>query len=217
MFGHVTDLGKTQSDPHSRGYQTREAMDYHCDQSDIVALICIRSARVGGKSRVASSVAMYNTLLKRYPEYAEALTKPLYWTKHGEHPPGDLPWYQSAVFNFLDGRLCTSFGPKHIIKGHNLPDIPALTDVQREAIDMAEKIAHEQRCDMVLEPGDIQFLNNYVALHTRSAYEDFDAPEKRRLLWRLWLMNNDLRPRTNYSKQWQSGVNARDGRVQIRL
>jgi len=217
MLGHVMDLGKKQSDPNSRGYQTRETMDYHCDQSDIVALICIRGAKSGGESRVASSVAMYNELLRRHPEYAQALTKPLYWTKHGEYADGERPWYRSAVFNFFNGQLCTSFGPKHILKGHNLPDIPALTGVQREAIRVAEQIADQQRCDMIFEPGDIQFLNNYVALHTRSEFEDFDEPERKRLLWRLWLMNDDLRPRTAYSKQWQSGVNIGRARNQIRL
>lgn len=217
MFGHVTDLGKTQSDPNSRGYQTRELMDYHCDQSDIVALICIRPAKSGGESRVASSVAMYNELLRRHPEYARALTQPMYWTKHGEYVEGELPWYESAVFNLLDGKLCTSFGPKHILKGHNLPGTPALTELQRDAIRAAEAIADEQRCNMTFEQGDIQVLNNYVALHTRSAYEDFDEPEKKRLLWRLWLMNDDLRPRTNYSKQWQNGVGPGQVRPQIRI
>lgn len=217
MFGHVTDLGKTQRDPKSRGYQTRETMDYHSDQSDMVALICIRGAKSGGESRVASSVAMYNELLRRHPEYAKALSVPLYWTKHGEHAANESPWYKSAVFNFYNEQLCTSFGPKHILKGHSLPDTPALTDLQRDAIRVAEEIADEQRYDMTFQPGDIQILNNYVILHTRSGYEDFDEPSKKRLLWRLWLMNDDLRIRTNYSKQWQRGVSPGGVRKQIRL
>ena len=102
LFGHITDLGKTQNDPNSRGYQTREAMDYHCDQSDIVGLLCIRSAKSGGVSRIASSVSMYNTLLGDNPELAEALAQPLYWTKHGEHAADEAPYYPSPVFNFFD-------------------------------------------------------------------------------------------------------------------
>ncbi|MEZ5738488.1 MAG: TauD/TfdA family dioxygenase [Burkholderiaceae bacterium] len=47
MLGHVTDLGKRQDDPTSRGYQTRETMDYHCDQCSIVGLLCIRDAQSG--------------------------------------------------------------------------------------------------------------------------------------------------------------------------
>jgi hypothetical protein len=217
LFGHITDLGKTQEDPNSRGYQTRELMDYHCDQCDIVGLLCIRTARSGGVSMVSSSVAMYNTLLERHPDYAEALTEPLTWTKHGEHAQGDLPYYKSPVFNFHDGRICTSFGPKHIEKGHALPGVPDLTDLQRAAIRTAEEIAHEQRFEMVLEPGDMQFVNNYVTLHTRSAYTDHDDPARKRLLWRLWLMNPDLRERTAYSRQWQDGVKPGAGHARIRL
>jgi hypothetical protein len=217
MFGHVTDLGKSQDDANSRGYQTREAMDYHCDQCDIVGLICIRSAKEGGLSKVASSVAMYNELLNRHPDYAGALTKPLYWTKHGEYSEGELPYYQSPVFNFFNGRLCVAFGPKHIEKGHKLPETPAMTELQRSALRTAEEIAHEQRCEMMLEPGDIQFVNNYVTLHTRSDYVDHEDPAKKRLLWRLWLMNDNLRHRTGYAEQWSKGVNMDGANNQIRL
>ena len=219
MLGHITDLGKTQSDPNSRGYQTREAMDYHCDQCDIVGLICIRAAKEGGVSKVSSSVAMYNALLQRHPDYAEALTDSLYWTKHGEYCEGELPYYRSPVFNFFDGQLCTSFGPKHIEKGHALPETPAMTELQANALRVAEEIAHEQRCEMVLEPGDIQFVNNYVTLHTRSDYVDHDDPARKRLLWRLWLMNDDLRPRTAYAEQWAKGVDVGGAETigQIRL
>lgn len=217
MFGHITDLGKTQSDPNSRGYQTRELMDYHCDQCDIVGLLCIRTAKSGGTSMVSSSVAMYNTLLDEHPDYAAALTEPFYWTKHGEYADGDTPYYQSPVFNFHDGRICTSFGPKHIQKGHALDGVPDLTDLQTNAIRRAEEIAHAQRYEMTLEPGDMQFANNYVTLHTRSAYEDHDDPAKKRLLWRLWLMNPDLRERTAYAMQWQGGVKLGAGHTQIRI
>ncbi len=81
----------------------------------------------------------------------------------------------------------------------------------------AEDIAHEQRYEMVLEAGDMQFANNYVTLHTRSAYEDHTDPAHKRLLWRLWLMNPDLRHRTGYSMQWQGGVSLGAGRQQIRV
>jgi hypothetical protein len=215
LIGHVTDLGKTQADANSRGYQTREAMDYHCDQADIVGLLCVRTARSGGVSRVASSVTMYNTLLRDYPDYAQALAEPLCWSKHGEHAADEAPYYESPVFNFLQGRLCTSFGPKHIIKGHDLPQTPPLSELVRSAIDTAESITHQQRLEMTLEPGDMQFLNNYVTLHTRSAYEDHEDPAQKRLLWRLWLMNDDLRSRTGYSMQWQQGVQLGQQRARI--
>ncbi len=206
MLGHVTDLGKTQDDPHSRGYQTREAMDYHCDQSSIVGLICIREPKSGGVSKIASSVSVYNELLKRAPESVELLSQPLCWTKHGEANDSEPGYYQSPVFSMLDHKLCTSFGPKHIVKGHALPGAPPLSDAQRQAISLAEEIAEELHYEMELKQGDMQFLNNFVALHTRTEYQDWPQPERKRLLWRLWLRAPDLRPETAYVKQWDAGV-----------
>ena len=215
MLGLITDLGKTQSDPTSRGYQTKEAMDYHCDQCDIVGLLCVQPAKSGGVSKIASSVAMYNDLLSSHPAFAQSLAAPLYWTKHGEHGPDDSPFYTSPVFNFLHGKLCVSFGPKHILKGHDLPGTPELSPAQKQAIATAEQLADAIRYEMELEKGDMQFLNNYVALHTRSAFVDHEDPAKKRLLWRLWLMNPDLRERTAYAKQWEMGVAL--GQAQARI
>ncbi len=206
LFGHVTDLGKDYRDPEVRGYQTRATMDYHCDQCAIVGLLCLRTARSGGTSKFASSVAVYNELLARRPDLVSVLTKPLYWTKHGEKEADEPGYYRSPVFSFLGGFLCTSFGPMHIHKGHALPEAPNLTPEQLEAIHLAEDLAEEFRFEVDFEVGDIQFLNNFVILHTRNEYEDWPEEEKRRLLWRLWLVDDDLRPPTAYALQWHRGV-----------
>lgn len=217
MLGHVTDLGKTQADPTSRGYQTREAMDYHCDQASIVGLICMREAQSGGLSKIASSISVYNELLDRSPASVQVLSRPLCWTKHGEVNPGEMGFYESPVFSVLEGKLCTSFGPKHIYKGHEVAGAPPLSAAQREAIGLAEQIAEELHYEMELRQGDMQFLNNYVALHTRTAYKDWPDPARKRLLWRLWLSAPDLRPATAYVKQWDAGVIIDSTRERIAL
>lgn len=68
----------------------------------------------------------------------------------------------------MDGKFCASFGPKHIVKGHLLPGAPVLTTQQRRAIELAEEIAEKLHYPMRLQRGDIQFLNNFVTVHTRS-------------------------------------------------
>jgi hypothetical protein len=40
---------------------------------------------------------------------------------------------------------------------------------------------------MLMQPGDMQFVNNYHVLHARLAYEDDRAAGKVRHLKRLWL------------------------------
>jgi hypothetical protein len=217
LIGHVTDLGKTQKDPLSRGYQTREEMNYHCDQSTLVGLLCVRTPKSGGTSKFASSVAIYNEMLRRDPAAVELLSLPFCWTKHGEMNPGERGWYESPVFNFLDGKLCTSFGPTHIRKGHDLPGAAPLTDEQKAAFELARTIAEEQHYSMIFEPGDIQFLNNSVAVHTRNAYEDWPEPGRKRLLWRLWLVAPDIRPSTPYITQWGVGVKVKTTRERIVL
>jgi len=107
----------------------------------MVGLLCLRTAKSGGVSLVASSIAMYNALLESHPEHARALSEPLYWSKMGEHAVGEAPYYNSPVFNYIDKRLCVSFGPRHIEKGHALAGAPALNQLQTDAIRIAEEIA----------------------------------------------------------------------------
>ena len=38
----------------------------------------------------------------------------------GEIDPGAKPYYESPVFNFIDGYLSASFGNRHIFKGHRV-------------------------------------------------------------------------------------------------
>lgn len=206
MLGHVTDKGKTQKDPNSRGYQTREEMVFHCDQSSVVGLLCVRTAKSGGVSKISSSVALYNEMLRRAPESVEVLSRPFCWTKHGEMNKGERGFYESPVFNFLDDKLCTSFGATHIRKGHALPEAPDMTEDQKRAVELASAIAEEQHYAMEMQRGDMQFLNNSVILHTRTEYQDWPDPGQKRLLWRLWLIASDIRPFTPYLKQWVEGV-----------
>ena len=217
MIGHVLDAGREYGHPQHRGYQTAATMDYHCDQTDAVALLCIHTAKSGGLSKIASTVRLYNEVLQQRPDLLDALTRPFCWTKHGEMSAGETPYFESPVFNFQDGRLSTAFGPQHIMKGHALPEAPDMTPRQREAIDFVSALAEEHHADMEFRRGDIQILNNYTAIHTRTEFEDWPEPERKRVLWRLWLSIPDFRPPTPYSTQWSRGVSPEGTRQQIRL
>ena len=50
--------------------------------------------------------------------------------------------------------------------------MPKQTDAQREALDLLLALAQELAFEMVLEPGDIQFLNSHVTYHGRTPFED---------------------------------------------
>ena len=206
MIGHVVDAGEDYNDPRQRGYQTNATMDYHCDQTDVVTLLCINTAKSGGTSKLSSSIAIYHELMRRQPELVEILRQPYCWTKHSEKNDGESNYYESPVFNYKNGRMSTSFGPHHMIKGHALPEAPDMTSEQKTAIDFMHELAEELHAEMSFKRGDIQFANNYTVLHTREAFEDWPEPRHRRMLWRLWLAVPNFLPSTPYSEQWKSGV-----------
>ncbi len=55
LLGHVVDLvGSDIETPSHRGYQTSATMHYHCDSCDVAALLCVRQAKSGGVTMVAS-------------------------------------------------------------------------------------------------------------------------------------------------------------------
>ena len=56
-------------------------------------------------------------------------------------------------------------------------------------MDLYEKIAMspEFYLDMNFEAGDVQLISNHTILHSRTEYEDWPEPAKRRHLLRLWL------------------------------
>ena len=89
-------------------------MDYHVDQCDVVCLLSANCA-FGGKSNLASSIAVYNEILVRRPDLVTVLLQPFYWTRHGEIGPGQQDWYIISVLNFLRLSLCVLWS-KHIVK-----------------------------------------------------------------------------------------------------
>jgi hypothetical protein len=94
------------------------------------------------------------------------------------------------VFNPLpDGSLVTTYVRSAIRKAQRFPDVPRLTPEVEAACDLLDSLAEspEIHLDMEFRPGDMQFLNNHWILHSRTAFEDFAEPERRRHLFRLWL------------------------------
>ena len=217
MIGHVTDMGLDYEDPNHRGYQTSAHMLFHCDQCDVVSLLCLQTAKSGGQSKIVSAPATHNEMLRRRPDLVAELTADMYWTRHGEVAPGQEPWYRMAVFNYIDGFLTTAGGYKHIEKGHALPGNPPLTAAQKEAFALMAEVNEDLHLTMDFEIGDIQILNSHVTMHSRTAYEDGAEPELRRRLWRLWLRNADIRPQPAAFRHRTSGIHTRETAPRISI
>ena len=189
VLGHVKNLGLDYAAAATRGYQTSARLPYHTDSSDIVGLLCLKTAQSGGLSSVVSSTTIYNEVLKRRPDLMPVLMQPFYRTRWGEIPEGKMPWAEVPVFMPHEGRVISHYVRSAIRKGQDLPGAPQITDLQVEALDLVDSIAAdpEVHLDMTFEPGDIQLVCNHGLYHSRTAYEDWPNPEDRRHLLRLWL------------------------------
>lgn len=186
LLGNVRDQGATLSDLAVRGYQTRESTGLHIDNCDVVGLLCLRTARSGGISQVVSSMSVYNELLRRCPWYVGVLYEPFAIDMRGQERPGDSPVWYRPVYSYYDGLLSCAVNFLYMRTAEIKTGVP-LNAVRREALEAMENIAYELCFEMEFEPGDMQFLNNYVILHDRTPYVDWDEPEKKRHLLRLWL------------------------------
>lgn len=186
-LGHVRDEGRDIRDTNVRGYQTNAAQAFHTDiGGDVLGLMCLKSALSGGASRLVSSMAVYNELLRRYPWYVALLYNNFDIDWRGEEPPGASPVYREPVYSHFGARLSCRFAPRFIRSAPQKTGVP-LTTVEQEALQIMEDLAEELCFEIPFEPGDIQFINNYVILHGRTGYQDHPEKERKRHLLRLWL------------------------------
>lgn len=104
LVGHVKDLGLDLNKAETRLYATSAAQPYHTDGADIVTLLCLKEARVGGKSRWASSWAIHNEFLKLRPDLGPVMAGPWYIDRKGEVPTGQKPYFALPPFNYHEVR-----------------------------------------------------------------------------------------------------------------
>jgi hypothetical protein len=208
VLGDVTDQGKQPGDPTARGNELGQiGLDFHCDGSDLVGLLCLQTGASGGRSAVCNSVALHNTLVRERPDLAEEFYKPQPYDMRGEQAPGRKGWYEIPVFTELNGRLFIRLIGAYILASQRHPDAPRLTEKARQALswmhDRAESGAYSVVMDF--QPGDMQFINNYHVLHGRAPYTDDRAAGKVRHLKRLWLETDALVDRPPYFRNSLSG------------
>ena len=197
ILGHVKDLGRSVDDPTARIYQTTHKQTFHTDSVDIVGLLCLKTAKAGGLSRIVSSIALYNEMFRRRPDLAAVLFEPFCFDRRGEVPAGKKGWYETPIFHWYADRLSVIYGNRYYIQSaQRFADAPRLTARQIEALDLFDALANDPSnyLDIEFKPGDIQLIHNHVILHDRTDYEDWPQPERKRHLLRLWLCPPNGRP-----------------------
>ncbi|HET9735016.1 MAG TPA: TauD/TfdA family dioxygenase [Burkholderiales bacterium] len=197
LLGHVKDLGLDISDPRVRYYQTNRRLEYHTDSIDLVGLLCLKTAKAGGESYLASSMTVFNEVLARRPDLVPALFEPFPTDRRGEVPEGMQPWFDIPIFHWHAGRLSCIYVRQYIESAQRLfPEARRLSRAQREAMDLIDELCNDPQIHLAMDfrPGDIQLLHNHQILHSRGDFENWPQPERHRHLLRLWVAPPEARP-----------------------
>jgi hypothetical protein len=173
----------------SRGYMSNKGLPFHTDGADLVGLLCLGEPIKGGTSLLLSATKLFNTILAEHPEYMDILMRGFYHHRRGQHDLGEAPVSAKRIpiFSFHNDLLhcCYNRNPIDWVIHEGM----GLSAQEIRILDYFDALCDcpGMAIEMTFRQGDMQFINNFVILHSRSEY--LDAPDNRRHLVRLWLEN----------------------------
>ncbi len=228
-LGHVYNQGLDYEARNVRGYQTSHQLKFHTDSGDVLGLMCLRRAREGGLSAISSGTTVFNTLLAEKPHLLPLFFRGFEFDRRGEETPFQKEVSDKLpIFAEVDGDLSLRYVRQAIKTAR--PKLGMQFDPEElEALDFFDSVAaRPEVCfPMMLEPGDMQWVNNYTVLHSRSDYVDWEGPGRERHMLRLWLKIHGFRkldplqldhdPHSGWSRRdgiLPRGFTMRDGRLQ---
>ncbi|KAL8290635.1 hypothetical protein RQP46_002893 [Phenoliferia psychrophenolica] len=181
-IAHLRDL--TGRDPGSRPAivvkgQTAGNQVFHTDAGDIIGLLTLDKAAKGGLSQLSSIGATYNS----FADSRSDILRTLAGTWKNRYP----------LLHHVDGRVIVQYGRRGyfpFFEDQSRPDgIPPLSAEQHLALDALHFTAESHSLDIDLQPGDLEYFNNLLIFHARTASED--STEHTRHLLRMWLRNEE--------------------------
>lgn len=195
LLGHVIDIGP--SNVTERPYRQRVDIDYHCDGSDIVGLLCINGAKQGGESRIISSVAVFNRLLRQgHPKVQQHIARLFGRIMLFTRKTFGLAAYFPVHPLRLDssGTLRTYWNQEYYLRSYRhasngsltvfgeadpfaLESVAAYDDILSRDLRGELPPDEELGLSMNLQQGDIQLISNHYILHARTEFTDHSQDE----------------------------------------
>jgi alpha-ketoglutarate-dependent taurine dioxygenase len=204
MIYDVHDTGQ-QALPGSgiRPDKTNIEIRFHIDNAynttppEIVGLLCLRTARSGGVSRVLSFHTVHNELLARHKAVLPRLYQPFWFDRQREFFPGEPDTFFAPVFEDDGEELKARFSVHQINSGYAMQGRP-LDNEGAAALAATLEVFEDPNLsiDFEFRPGEIQFVDNRTLGHSRTEFEDWPDPERRRHLVRIWLRDHGRRAYT---------------------
>jgi hypothetical protein len=190
---------------------------FHSDGADLIALLCARNGIAGGESRIVSTAFLYNEIRRLRPDLHDLLCRPYHrFLPNTDRLPAEDRVFAMPIFGVRDGKLTCQYSRTFVEQAQEMDDVPALDADGIEALDMIADLAEQHCMTVPFEEGDLQLINNHVAFHGRTAFEDDVTGGKERLLLRLWLSPENNRALPDGFEVFWGGVEAGAPRSSIR-
>jgi len=189
LLHSVTNTGKrVEGSESTRGFETDDELKFHNDGGDAFILLCLKTAKEGGISKLMSVGALYNAILAQRPDLAEVLQQPFYFDSRAQNPM-EKKVQIVPIFTEFAGLLNVLYKRRYINLAQRFEEVPRLTPLQAEALDLFDNLCADPTMHLAftMQPGDIQIGNNYSILHSRTRYQDHEGVDQRRHLLRVWL------------------------------
>ncbi|GBF81190.1 TauD/TfdA family dioxygenase [Aphanothece sacrum] len=170
---------RAEADSSKNGQQSNDAYKLHTDRYDLLSLLCLRQARVGGENRLASAVTIYNEMLQSHPELAEGLFQGMPWLYEGEGG-----WISYPTWQIHKGKFTTQVSSTYPRLSQFVEGAPRLTESHQEGLNLLQVIGDRVGIQLKLEPGDWLMVNNHVVYHARASWE-IESGDYDRLLLRV--------------------------------
>ncbi|NWG46049.1 MAG: TauD/TfdA family dioxygenase [Alphaproteobacteria bacterium] len=171
----------------ARAYETDIEIGFHGDGSDALFFLCVNQGKSGGESRLVSAERAFLDVLDRDASLAAALMEPFHFDARSQRADGAAT-QRAPIAAVHEGRVSFLYKRGYIESAQRFAEIPRLSRIQIAAMDAFDAALNDPRNVLAfrLAPGQILSANNYAILHARTAFEDHEAPERRRLFLRIW-------------------------------
>lgn len=166
-----------------RGYESNGELAFHNDACDVIAFLCIRTARTGGRRRIVSAVRILQSLHEIDPQLVPPLFLPIRYQNYFGKSNGSAA-HVLPLLSFADGEPFFVVKPGYVLRLMAEGVDPFVNELQKDAffafIALSENPSLALGWDV--ERGDLEIYDNFRILHARSAYEGAD-----RCLLRAWI------------------------------
>ncbi|KAI1318354.1 Clavaminate synthase-like protein [Xylariaceae sp. FL0255] len=173
------------------GIHTNRILPFHNDMgTDLVAFHVRRVAENGGEINVASSAAVYNTMMDRDAWAVREMVAPEWPMRVVQCEAGAARHELVALLSVEGERVAMSVDEDRLGPHYTESGVPRLRGVQRDALAVLQSAAGSNGVRIVTQAGDIVIFNNWGVMHAEAAY--IDRKTSTHHLIRLWLRNERL-------------------------